>query len=876
MHPFQAHVNPPLGERLAQLSVDKRFVRGHGCHLYDEQGARYLDFIAAYGALPFGFNPPEIWDALRAVEASGEPSFAQPSLLDAAGELAARLVGVAPAGLSRVTFANSGAEAIEVAIKIARARTGRRGVLSTTNAFHGKTLAALSATGRGAYQTAFGVPLEGFTHVPFGDLSALERALRDERPAVFLVEPIQGEGGIVVPPRGYLAEAARLCRDHDVLFALDEVQTGLGRTGSLFACEDEGVTPDILVLAKALGGGLVPIAAVLATADAYTETFALSHSSTFAGNTLACRVGIRVLDLLTPELLARVAANGAFLQAGLLALRARFPEIVRDVRGRGFMLGLELSSSRDARSGLLGVMAAQQTLATVVASYLLNVERVRVAPTLHGGAVLRIEPPLVATRAMCEEALAAIERTVERLAAGDTASFAAPLLGVPSPAPSTAPPARPSASPSGDPREGRFAFVLHPLDVHGYLELDPTLVLLPERELRSLATRCGSWLDPFVLGTTRIESKTGASAYGEFIALPRTAEELVAMDAAEAVKLVRKGIELAKDRGARVVGLGAYTSVVTAAGLRVRDAGVPLTTGNAYTVVAAVDAVQHAMGLVGVAVPRSAVAVVGAGGAIGRATALLLGEHVARLLLVGNPSGTEASRTRLKRVAIELVTHLQGLPVWRREYGPLARLVAELCAAGWEPEAIVHRLEKLGHLCVGVDASTMLPQADVVVSATSSVGEILKPSMLKHGAVVCDLSRPANVSRAVRDARPDVLVIDGGVVAVPGRANLGCDFGFEAGFAYACMAETMILGLDGCTQHTSLGADLPLDGILRLRERGRAHGFSVTDLRSFDRPLGAAELARVMEARGCRERGSDVRVVSLTESARMRAARAIA
>ena len=162
MHPFKAHVNPYLGGLLEQINMDKRYLRGEGCYLFDAEGRRYLDFVAAYGALPFGFNHPEVWQALHAVQQNLEPSFVQPSLLDGAGELAQRLIEIAPEGLAYVTFANSGTEAVEAAIKLCRAATGRMGIISTSNSFHGKTLAALSATNRESYQKAFGAPLPGF------------------------------------------------------------------------------------------------------------------------------------------------------------------------------------------------------------------------------------------------------------------------------------------------------------------------------------------------------------------------------------------------------------------------------------------------------------------------------------------------------------------------------------------------------------------------------------------------------------------------------------------------------------------------------------------------------------------------------------------
>ena len=200
-------------------------------------------------------------------------------------------------------FTNSGAELVEAAIKLARCRTGRLGILSARNGFHGLTLAGMSATDTSFFQRGFGAPVPGFDLVPFGDLEALEATLT-ARPgffAAFMVEIIQGESGIRVAPPGYLAAARDLCHRYGSLLIVDEVQTGLGRTGRLFACEEEGVTPDILALAKALGGGLMPIGACLYSEAAYTEHFDLRHGSTFAGNTLACRAALAAIAELTKD-----------------------------------------------------------------------------------------------------------------------------------------------------------------------------------------------------------------------------------------------------------------------------------------------------------------------------------------------------------------------------------------------------------------------------------------------------------------------------------------------------------------------------------------------------------------------------------------------
>ncbi len=346
--PWSDHVNPEVARLLRAFHLDKRYVRGEGCVVEDDAGRRYLDFTAAYGALPFGFNPPPIWDAVREASYALPATLVQPSLLDAAGRLARRLVELAPPGLRHVTFANSGAEAMEAAIKLARAATGRLGIVSMERGFHGKTLGALSATGRAAHQGPFGAPAPGFVRAPFGDLDALAALLahRAGSIAAVIVEPIQGEGGIHVAPPGYLRGVRALCDRHGVLLIADEVQTGLGRTGAMFGCDHDGVVPDVVALAKALGGGIVPVGAVLSNDAAWSETFALRHSSTFAGNALAAMVGLRTIELLTADdsaLVRHVAVEGAALGDGLRALQRRYPHLVREVRGRGFMYGVELT-----------------------------------------------------------------------------------------------------------------------------------------------------------------------------------------------------------------------------------------------------------------------------------------------------------------------------------------------------------------------------------------------------------------------------------------------------------------------------------------------------------------------------------------------------
>ena len=884
MHSFAEYLNPPLGELLQSMAMDKTFVRGEGCHLYDRTGNRYLDCIAAYGALPFGHNPAAIWEAVTGLHSSGEPNFVQPSYLDAAGELARRLVELAPPGLRYVTFANSGAEAVEAALKLSRSVTGRKGILAAENSFHGKTLGALSATGNPDYQAPFGAPLEGFDFVEYGDLGVLEEKLAasPQTYAAFIVEPVQGEGGIIVPPPGYLAGAKELCSRYGVLLVADEIQTGLGRTGRLFACEEEAVTPDLLLLAKALGGGLLPIGACISTAGAYDEQFALKHSSTFAGNSLACRVGLKVLEQLTAEggvLLEEVRRQGSLLKEGLLSLQKQYPHLLRAVRGKGLMLGMELGAERSHFAGsLMGAVAEQELLAPALSAYLLNRERIRVAPTLNGGSTLRIEPPLTISTGECRRALEGIAAALATLNEANTAKFFSFMVsdqlhleqGKEAVLAAAAPPALSEGAGSVElsaglagaaPGAGRFAFLVHPLDLQSYPQFDQSLRLFNENELGELVKKWSSLVRPFVISQLLVESKAGKRACGEFIVVPRTARELAQMPRAAALGHIREALQLAKAGGAGIAGLGAYTAVASMGGLYLKDEGIPLTTGNSYTVVSAAEAVGAACSKLGMFPQQSSAAVIGAAGSIGKGVALLLSETVGGLILVGNPRSSKrtAGSERLLKVAAEIYRYLARLIASGQPFAE-GSLGESLSRCGDLPSPEASRPEfadyartaarRGGPIEITTSVKEALRGAAIIISATSSDERLIQASDLQPGAVVCDISRPPNVSAAVERERPDVLVIDGGVVKLPGKPDLGWDFGFPKGQAYACMAETIMLALEQRYENYSLGSSgVNLESILQTRRWADCHGFTLADLRSFDQPLSETRWQQLLSAR---------------------------
>lgn len=365
-------------------------VRGEGVRVWDSDGREYLDFTAGIAVVGLGHCHPRVTHAIR--EAAATLIHTSNLFYTAPQIHLARLLCEHSFG-DRVFFCNSGAEANEAAIKLARkyARehlsSDRYEIIATRNSFHGRTLATLAATGQEKYQHGFEPLVPGFKHVPYNDLHALARAL-DNRTAAVLVEPIQGEGGVNVPDDDYLPGLRKLCDEAGVLLILDEVQTGMGRTGKLWAHQHWGVEPDIMTLAKALANG-VPIGAMIARESVARALTPGSHASTFGGTPFVASVGLAVLTTLLEEKLPeRAARMGKYLTDGLRNLKVKHP-VIRDVRGKGLLLGVEM-----ARPAAPVVTACREAGLLVLTA---------------GDMVLRLAPPLIVDEATCDRAVAILD-----------------------------------------------------------------------------------------------------------------------------------------------------------------------------------------------------------------------------------------------------------------------------------------------------------------------------------------------------------------------------------------------------------------------------------------------------------------------------------
>ncbi len=351
---YARHVNPQWVRLLNTLQMNVRYERCSGCELYTHDGRRILDFLSGYCVHNAGHNHPAIVAALHDELDRSGPAMLQSHVSDLAGQLAHRLVQTAGGRVKRAFFCSSGSEGVEAAIKFSRAATGRTGLLCAENAFHGLTCGALSLMSDEFWRAGFGPLLPGVQAVPFGDLEILERKLASRDFAAFIVEPIQAEAGIRVPGPAYLRSAQELCRRYGTLFVLDEVQTGMYRTGEFLAAHRFGVEPDMVILAKALSGGLVPVGALL-TSEAVSDSVysslkrSIVHTSTFSENSLSMRAGLATLDVLEHEMLGERAVRlGAALRRGLEETLAPY-EMVKAVRGEGLLSGIEFTAPRQLR-----------------------------------------------------------------------------------------------------------------------------------------------------------------------------------------------------------------------------------------------------------------------------------------------------------------------------------------------------------------------------------------------------------------------------------------------------------------------------------------------------------------------------------------------
>jgi acetylornithine/succinyldiaminopimelate/putrescine aminotransferase/nucleoside-diphosphate-sugar epimerase len=424
------HLDPSLVDVLRILGFDEQYVSAKGSYVYDSEGRPHLDFHTGEGFASLGHNHPDVREVLQATLAADLVDGVQIHYSVLAGMLAEALVQRLPAGLDAAFFASTGAEAVDSAMKFARAATGRPRLISCDNSFHGVTLGPLSLVGDEFFKEGFGPLLPGCERVPFGDLQRLEKELREKDVAAFIVEPIQGRM-VTLPPEGYLRAAQELCRRYGTLFVVDEIQTGLGRTGKWFALEHWGLEPDFVLVGKALSGGYMPVAAMVTTRKIFQKAVgtlerSYVHQSTYGRNRLSMAAGLAALRIIERDgLVEQSARMGELLRDGLGELRERY-EMVKEIRGSGLMIGIELGapSARVARLNWQLIHMASGGLFPQLIVIPLHRDHGVITMAAGKNDVIKLLPPLTLSEQEAESFLTALDAVLADVHSGASKNWA--------------------------------------------------------------------------------------------------------------------------------------------------------------------------------------------------------------------------------------------------------------------------------------------------------------------------------------------------------------------------------------------------------------------------------------------------------------------
>jgi acetylornithine/succinyldiaminopimelate/putrescine aminotransferase/predicted amino acid dehydrogenase len=799
-------IKPQLCSLLDLLRVGVVFERAQGNYLYyrdNGEEVAILDFVGGYGSLLFGHHHPALVAEAQRLLSEGRPIHSQGSRHDLAGRLANELA-MRAGGDYRVVFANSGAEAVEAAMKHAMLETGSRTFVALERGFHGKTLGAVQLTASQDYREPF--ELTGVTvhRVGVNDIAGLERVFSSlGNIAGFILEPIQGEGGVCPIDAAFAQRAAALCAARGAPLIADEIQTGMGRTGTFLACHALGVSPDYVLLSKALGGGIAKISATLIKRERHVDKFDVLHTSTYAEDDYSSGVALKVLDLLDEAAVDACRHKGDRLLSGLHRLMTEYPDIIVDVRGRGLMVAVEFRRLLDSPKFIIRLLTHQDDFVFVLVGYLFNVHRIRVAPTLSDPQSIRLEPSLLIEDEEIDRFLLALTDVCAKLRQNDVIGLTHYFIegGERRDDKTTRVSSDTKFLIYDEPKHWRLeldpppikvAWLFHLIDADDFNTLEPGASVLSfeerERYLRHFAPRS----NPIVMSSFDVRSPAGATVRFYAILLPHTSrqmkEALEERDFFRVRHSIDKAIKIARFIGCDVIALGQYTSIVTMNATTLHLPHIGLTTGNSYTIALALEAVGRAHAERGVSAADSSLAVVGALGNIGRTCAEILAPRYRRTILVG--------------------TNRPG--VLRR----LANLQMRLPRAE-----------------IAIDPSAAA-EAGVVLAAANAPEPFLMAEHFANGAIVCDLSVPGAVRPGVQALRPDLLLMSGGIARLPFAEDHGIPgFPLPAGHIYGCMGEAMLLGLEGVRDATFTGM-LPAENVYRLKSMAERHGFMLAEYKT--------------------------------------------
>lgn len=742
--------------------------------------------------------------------------------------------------------------------------------LALEGAFHGKTSGSLKMTYNPDFRNPWqriGIPVH---FLAFNDSEALERAATERRTTYYqltidfdgevrlaaqthsqitacFIEPIQGEGGIRELTKSFMQSLRAVADREGFPLVMDEIQSGMGRCGSFLASEASGIKGDYYLFSKALGGGLAKISALLVEKNRYIPPFGYIHTSTFADDDFASAIALRTLEILDRDQQALIQAcgdKGAYLLAKLREIQTAYPQVIKDVRGRGLMIGIELASQEErSNSPLLRVLAAQNLLGFLLSGYLLNEENIRISPTISAHGTIRVEPSAYISYEALDRFCNALKRAASFIENGNTHSLVAYLAGRKAETlllPREYETSVRAKSIELSPVERRVAFLGHFIEPQDLLHWDESLAPLSADECERLLARTQSILKPFPVNEFTVRGNDGRQVAVTVFGVPYTADQMMEKvqrgEAEVVLEAIQEAVDRAREMGCSVISFGGFTSIVTQSCTALTEDRIGLTSGNSLTAAAVVSALETSVQEADIDREDATLGVVGAMGNIGKVLAEIEAASFPSVILFGREGG----RRRLERVANqfylqawERIESGQGDQGIARKIAPTetAKMLRTLPAGQINGKLIREGLtEELGEhipLKISTDLADLRHCAAIITATNSPTPIIHSEHLGEHPAVICDVAVPGDVSPNVRREKPLVNVLKGGLIEYPFKQSV--DIGgmsLPGGQAYACLTEAVLLGLAGIREHYSYGA-LTAEKVRQIGDIAKQYGFKI-------------------------------------------------
>jgi len=854
---------------LSLLGVDVSVSKGNGYRYISDDGTVYHDALSQYGANPFGLSDKELSDALRSHLLSNEPSFVQPFEAVTVSILKKRLSQMSGIPGSDVILTTSGTESVETALKMARVKTGRTRVIAFDQGFHGKTPGSLQITGNPIYRNYF---LETNSRAVFLNsnepeswLSALTRYHKEQPCAALVFEVVQGEGGMHALDIAHLKELASKATDLGICVIVDEIQTGFYRAGERFLFQKFDLNPDVVLVAKALGGGLVPIGACISRPGFMPVDFTLYHSSTFANNNLTASVALAFLDKLESEVAMTVPLMSTALDIVLKDLLSDYPDVFLEVSGLGLMRGIELIPLRDSESLMSNFLWNSGLMGYIAASWLIREQNLVTMPCFSKPSVLRIQPPLTSDESLLDNIRISFSNLAELVREDRSGLLLLPHKHSPNKKPvaelesekfekdvTSSPLIISNTNKSSVTKNLKFQFSVHPLDHDNFRktcpkslfendsnyieEIESSLYMFREFGKR-LSSPCYQ-IEPFELG--------GSTISGQIYSIGWYAKELMSISEDDRKLAIASIGKAAVDYDASVLGLGGFTSIISKGGYSFRNLDMSVTSGSCLTAVTAVQSSIDYATIDGINY-----GVIGANGSIGELCwQLLLHEILNKeksdnIYLLYNPDSPNG-RDKLLASLVKCMEKITKSEYHKNSY--IGRFSKEFSrrirsiqgkASGNQINKVLQRtcLDYFGRPLLSINAAndkTVLFELDHVLVATNQVGYIQGLESLKKGSIVFDIGRPASVD-SLHLSLLGIRVFESGLVKHPSdiliaRNNL---VGLPSGVLLGCLAETMLTTACGGQLIKKGTMKLSLDNALDVKNAAKECGMISTVIEPY-------------------------------------------